>query len=153
MIPHTDTRLGVGAFDIDGTLIQHREKPDYLSSESLRQGVPDMATCAKARTMIELGVEVHFITGRSKAVRDVTLEQLRSYVHPDIPATRLHMQDSWTNYETMADWKAKVLGSVGAEWYVGDHEADRKAAHLLGIGFLFVQNQADPTHEAPWAVV
>lgn len=145
--------LGVGAFDIDGTLIQHKEKPDYLDPLSLGQGLPDAATCAKARTMIELGVDVHFITGRSRQVLDVTLQQLRKHVHPSIPPSRLHMQESFVDYASMAEWKARVLHDIGAEWYVGDHEADKSAAHKCGIGFLFVQNQADPTHEAPWAVV
>lgn len=148
-----DLMLGTGAFDIDGTLIQHRTKPDYLDPVSLQAGEPDEATCAKARTMIELGVDVHFITGRSKAVRDVTLQQLRRFVHPDIHGTRLHMQDAFSTYDAMAAWKAGVLACIGAEWYVGDHEADKKAADVLGIGFLYVQHTSDPSHQAPWAVV
>lgn len=145
--------LGVGAVDIDGTLMEHDAKPDYLDPLSLEKAKAHWPTCLRIRTLIEAGFDVHFITGRESAVRDVTLRQIRTFVHPSIRASRLHMNGVWAGYEALAAWKAKRLLEVHAEWFVGDHEADRSAASIAGVPFQFAQAYQDASAEAPWAVV
>lgn len=145
--------LGTGAFDIDGTLVHHPGKPDYLSHASLILAKPCPHTCARVRTLIELGIDVHFITGRTKEVSETTLAQLRAYVHPSIHASRLHCQDKFTDYAAMTVWKALVLKQVGAQWFVGDHKADEQAAYVAEIPFQYATAYEQLSQSAPWAVV
>jgi hypothetical protein len=145
--------LGVGAVDIDGTLMEHDGKPDYLDPLSLEKAKAHWPTCVRIRTLIEAGFDVHFITGRTGAVRDVTLRQIRTFVHPSISPSRLHMNGRFTGYDDLAAWKAKKLQEIGSEWYVGDHEADKVAATMAGVPFQFAQAYQDASAEAPWAVV
>lgn len=144
---------GVGAFDIDGTLVHHPGKPDYLSPASLSLAKPCAHTCARVRTLIELGLDVHFITGRTKEVSETTLAQLRAYVHPAIHATRLHSQEKFIGYKEMSAWKAKVLKQVGAQWFVGDHIADEEAAFLAEVPFQYATAYEQISQSAPLAVV
>lgn len=145
--------LGAGAFDIDGTLLHHKQKPDYLSPASLALAMPDIAICARVRNLIELGMDIHFITGRSKEVSETTLDQLRAFVHPNILPSRLHMQDAFTGYRTMAAWKANKLREVKANWFVGDHLADEEAAFEAEIPFQYAETYRETSKAAPWAVV
>lgn len=127
--------LSVGAFDIDGTILHHTGNPDYLDAESLAKAKSDYPVCKRIATLIEAGVEIHFITGRSHAVRVLTIQQLRNEVHPGIRSDQVHTQGKFEGYDQMAHFKANVLKSIKAEWYVGDHEADKKAAMMAGVVF------------------
>src|SRR5690349_3076302 len=145
------TWLGVGAVDIDGTLLEHPGKPDYLDPVSLDAATPHWPTCLRIRTLIEAGYDVHFITGRSHAVRPVTLAQVRRFVHPSIRDDQIHTQDQFTSYDEMARWKATRLKAVGAEWFIGDHAADQAAALQAGVPFQFAQAFQDASLIPPWA--
>lgn len=126
------------AFDIDGTLLQHPGHVDFLSGVSLNEAKP-MPSCGRVKALIEDGHEVHFITGRCHPVRGVTLLQLQAHVHASIQDRHLTTQDTFLGYGAMADYKAKALQAIQAEGYVGDHAADRKAAALAGIPFMYAQ--------------
>jgi hypothetical protein len=143
--------LGVGAVDIDGTLLEHRGKPDFLDASSLEAATPHWPTCLRIRTLIEAGYDVHFITGRSHAVRPVTLAQVRRFVHPSIRDDQVHTQAAFTGYDDMAAWKATRLTAIRAEWFIGDHAADQAAASLAGVPFQFAQAYQDAGQSAPWA--
>lgn len=125
------------AFDIDGTLLQHPKAPDYLSPASLRLASPILAACARVRDLIQSGKAVHFITARSHEVRAVTLEQLQQHIHEGITAQMLTTQAEFQGYDKMAAYKAAALLECGAVGYVGDHAADRQAANLAKVPFLF----------------
>lgn len=133
----TNPPIAIGAFDIDGTLFHHDSKPDYLDPKSLHQAKPDEIICNRVRNLIEAGLEIHFITGRSQLVHKATLDQLRWWISQKIQATNLHTKKEWTNYEDLAAWKAEILQNVEAEWFVGDHEADEKAAEKANIPFCY----------------
>lgn len=130
------------AFDIDGTLLEHPGRPDYLSEFSLSQAHPIRQACSRVRALIDAGTPVTFITGRSHQVRGITLQQLREHVHPDIDGEWLVTQATFTTYEAMVTYKAKVLRYIKAVGYVGDHTADYQAATEAGVPFL---------HAVEWA--
>lgn len=135
--------LAVGAFDIDGTLCHHDGKPDYLNPATLYLGKPDPHICKRVGRLIDGGVEVHFITGRSHEVRTTTLEWLQDHVHRGIVGGQLHTNKEWSGYDDLAVFKAAKLRAVGAQWFVGDHEADAKAAKEAGIPFQFAYVYSD----------
>lgn len=123
------------AFDLDGTLFEHAGNgPNYGDVAQLARSTRPMADrCWAVRRIIEAGGRVDFVTGRGKVHRKHTLEALRRHVHPIVGPGQLHMQEVWTTYEAMAQFKAAVLNELGSTLYVGDHWADRQAAFLAGI--------------------
>lgn len=125
------------AFDIDGTVIHHPGRPDYLSPVSLAEAEPDLEACSRVRAIILAGNPVHFITGRTHKVRAITLNQLRAYIHPHIAENHLTTQETFLGYAQMAEYKAKALKDCGAFGYVGDHVADQEAAKQAGVPFLY----------------
>lgn len=127
--------MSVGAFDIDGTILHHPGRPDYLNPEVLAKAVPDLDVCRRIRSLIEAGQQVHFITGRSHAVKEFTVSQLRACVHQGIQPEQVHTQAEFVGYDVMAAWKGTILKNMGASWYVGDHSADYEASQIAGIPF------------------
>lgn len=129
--------IGIGAFDIDGTILHHDGKPDYDDPESLAQAKADPFVCQRIARLMEAGLDIHFVTGRSHAVRPATLAQLRALVSPDVSSVNLHTQAEFVGYDAMCQWKGFTLKSLGAQWFVGDHPADEEAARLAGIPFQY----------------
>lgn len=128
------------AFDLDGTLFDS-EGIDYEDPQDVvAKTKPNPVACRKTRALIEVGVPVHFITGRGRHLHALTLSQLRSWVHGSIAPDNLHTQEAFTGYEDMAAFKAERLRSIGAVGYCGDHEKDREAAEAAGVPFLHAES-------------
>lgn len=127
--------MAVIAWDLDGTLIHSdRDLGDYTDPELvLEAGRPDWLLASILNVSRSLGTEVHVVTGRTPVLADATQAQLD---HAGIHVDGIHHQPHWGGYEAMAVWKAGQLRDLGAEVYVGDHEADRNAADLAGIEFV-----------------
>jgi phosphoglycolate phosphatase-like HAD superfamily hydrolase len=125
------------AFDVDGTLCRSNEPVDYDDPNSVRQRTTlrpwtvDLVRDLNEREDVKLAI----ITGRTPPIRPVTKAQIQAAGIS--PCYILH-QPEWNGYPAMRDWKAQALLDVGADVYVGDHEADRQAAIDAGIPFLDV---------------
>lgn len=125
------------AIDIDDTVLRHRRKPVYTDCESVLEAcLPIQAACDRARSLIEAGHEVHFITGRSKVVLRPTLAQLKTWISTRILAEHIHCNGVWAGYDALQEHKAERLRALGAVLMIGDHAADEAAAMDAGIPFL-----------------
>lgn len=126
------------AFDLDGTMLVHVGDVLFDKPQSLREGcILDRAVVERVRALIADGHEVHVVTARGPKVAAVTRDQV-ARIHPGL-VRRLHMQDTWVDYDTARRRKAKKLKQIEAEAYVGDHLMDEMAAEDAGIPFLNVE--------------
>lgn len=129
--------MPVHCFDLDGTLFQFVEAPDYEDPKSLfRATRAQHDRCRVVRDIMQAGQAVFFITGRRETTRQVTLGQLRRWVHPQIGSHQLIMQEEWAGYDAMADYKARHLRRLKATSYVGDHASDQDAAAKALVPFI-----------------
>lgn len=126
------------AIDIDDTVLRHHPgKPVYESPKSVLENCrPILEACSRVEALIESGVEVHFITGRSGLVKAATVAQLRTWISAKVTAAHVHVQGAWAGYEALAVHKAERLRALGAVCMVGDHAADESAAIDAGVPFL-----------------
>lgn len=127
----------VHCFDLDGTLFQFSGEPDYEDPKSLfRNTRANHERCRAVKELMQRGDAVFFITGRRETTRQVTLGQLRRWIHPRISDHQLLMQAEWAGYEAMTAYKARHLRRLKASSYVGDHQADADAAAMALVPFV-----------------
>jgi len=126
------------AFDIDGTICHTRPGTNHDDpADLLRNCVPFQDATSKIRNLILQGRhEVSFHTARPFATQEVTLQQLRDWIHPSIQwlqiSSRQRFQFNWENY--VPD-KAFSLRNRRANHYIGDLEQDQEAAQQAGATF------------------
>lgn len=125
------------AFDLDKTLFRFTAEPDYESPKSLfLHTKPHRERCQAVRDLMQKGHAVFFITGRRETTRQVTLGQLRRWIHSSVGDHQLKMQEKWAGYDAMSAWKASHLRRLKAAIFIGDHEADQAAAAKALIPFV-----------------
>lgn len=128
----------IAAIDIDGTLVHHDATPNYLDPISLLRARPDLLAVKRVRDLITAGTEIHYVTGRTHAVRDATHNHLELLLGGALSLECLHTAPRWGGYAELRRYKAETLRRIGASYYVGDHDADRLAAGDAGIPFVHV---------------
>lgn len=121
-------------YDIDGTLFCLPDgQPGTGSRADIARQVPIHANVARALQYRAEGFELHFVTGRTLAVHDLTRDQLE--VHFGDIDGRLHMQEAWTGYGAMVDFKHQCIADLQAVLVVGDTSFDEQAAAVAGVAF------------------
>lgn len=132
-------RVRTLAFDLDGTLFDTAVGVVYDDPESVRRSVrPHDAACRRVWELARLGHRIAYVTGRSEVVAAVTRAQIVDAGLPPVQmrGALLFLQRTWAGFETMTVFKAEALRAVGAALYVGDHEADMRAAKIAGVPFV-----------------
>lgn len=128
--------MALVAFDIDGTLLDVDEGTDYEDIESVRAGArANAVSLQRVLEVIAAGHRVAYVTGRCGHLRPLTAAQL---LDAGFPRGEVVMNAAWQGYDHMAAYKGDALHAIQAAIYIGDHEADRKAAQRAGIPFIHV---------------
>ncbi len=143
--PRKPAKPLVAIFDVDGTLLRLRagiEKIPYNDADALLAAQePHQRVVDRALALEEAGFAVRFLTGRSEALRDVTVQQLTAAGFRGV-SERLDMQDAWGGWEALMQHKADHLVDWGAVLHVGDQDVDLEASMAAEVPFVHVDDFA-----------
>lgn len=125
------------AFDIDGTLLENVEEPDWLSEADLRQKcTPRPGAMGAVQDLLRGGVDVRIVTNRDQRVMGGTMLSLHGFTYIPLPPLTAYFRPEWMHWGSAREYKTAVLRGLGRGVYVGDREDDRAAAEAAGWAFV-----------------